>query len=177
MRKTMAAVLTITTVLAAGSAVAATKTVTVNAINANGIGPAIGTIALRDTKKGLFIDPKLASLPPGQHGFHVHAKGDCGPGPGPNNAPAAGMAAGGHYDPKNTGKHMGPHSAEGHQGDVPVLVVDGDGTTHVPMLAEHLKVKDVVGHAIMIHAGGDNYSDQPQPLGGGGGRIACGVVK
>ena len=23
--------------------------------------------------------------------------------------------------------------------------------------------------------GGDNYADQPQPLGGGGGRIACGV--
>jgi Cu-Zn family superoxide dismutase len=29
----------------------------------------------------------------------------------------------------------------------------------------------------MIHAGGDNYSDQPVPLGGGGARIACGVVK
>ena len=28
----------------------------------------------------------------------------------------------------------------------------------------------------MIHAGGDNYSDQPQPLGGGGARIACGVI-
>jgi len=28
----------------------------------------------------------------------------------------------------------------------------------------------------MIHAGGDNYSDQPEPLGGGGGRIACGVA-
>ena len=28
----------------------------------------------------------------------------------------------------------------------------------------------------MIHAGGDNYSDEPQPLGGGGGRIACGVI-
>jgi superoxide dismutase, Cu-Zn family len=28
----------------------------------------------------------------------------------------------------------------------------------------------------MIHAGGDNYADQPQPLGGGGARIACGVI-
>ena len=25
--------------------------------------------------------------------------------------------------------------------------------------------------------GGDNYSDQPVPLGGGGARIACGVAK
>jgi Cu-Zn family superoxide dismutase len=29
----------------------------------------------------------------------------------------------------------------------------------------------------MIHEGGDNYSDKPKPLGGGGARIACGVVK
>ena len=28
-----------------------------------------------------------------------------------------------------------------------------------------------------VHAGGDNYSDQPAPLGGGGARIACGVIK
>jgi Cu-Zn family superoxide dismutase len=29
----------------------------------------------------------------------------------------------------------------------------------------------------MIHSGGDNYSDVPEKLGGGGGRIACGVIK
>jgi Cu-Zn family superoxide dismutase len=38
-------------------------------------------------------------------------------------------------------------------------------------------VAEVKGRSIMIHAGGDNYSDQPVPLGGGGGRTACGVVK
>jgi Cu-Zn family superoxide dismutase len=27
-----------------------------------------------------------------------------------------------------------------------------------------------------VHAGGDNYADEPQPLGGGGARTACGVV-
>ena len=29
----------------------------------------------------------------------------------------------------------------------------------------------------MIHMGGDNYKDAPSPLGGGGGRLACGVVE
>jgi Cu-Zn family superoxide dismutase len=29
----------------------------------------------------------------------------------------------------------------------------------------------------MIHAGGDTYSDMPAPLGGGGARLACGVIK
>jgi Cu-Zn family superoxide dismutase len=35
----------------------------------------------------------------------------------------------------------------------------------------------VKGKALMIHAGGDNYADQPKPLGGGGDRIACGVIQ
>ncbi len=28
----------------------------------------------------------------------------------------------------------------------------------------------------MVHAGGDNHSDHPLPLGGGGERFACGVI-
>jgi Cu-Zn family superoxide dismutase len=29
----------------------------------------------------------------------------------------------------------------------------------------------------MIHDGGDNYSDEPAKLGGGGNRMVCGVIK
>lgn len=29
----------------------------------------------------------------------------------------------------------------------------------------------------MVHVGGDSMSDQPKPLGGGGERYACGVIK
>jgi Cu-Zn family superoxide dismutase len=86
------------------------------------------------------------------------------------------MAAGGHYDPANTGKHLGP-SGEGHKGDMPVLTVDASGKATKAVTTSHLTVADVKGRSIMIHAGGDNYSDQPAPLGGGGARIACGVAK
>ena len=51
---------------------------------------------------------------------------------------AAGMAAGGHYDPKSTGKHLGP-MGEGHGGDLPVLVVAKDGTAKEELVAPHLK--------------------------------------
>jgi len=30
--------------------------------------------------------------------------------------------------------------------------------------------------ALMIHAGGDNHADHPAPSGGGGARVACGVI-
>ena len=53
------------------------------------------------------------------------------------------------------------------------------GTTEVKgkLHAPNLAVKDLKGRSVIIHAGGDNYSDQPAPLGGGGARIACGVIK
>ena len=159
-----------------GAVQAASVTVTMNAIDANGVGKQIGTLRLSDIKAGLRIAPQLAGLPPGDHGFHVHVNPNCGPGNGPNDQPAAGLAAGGHYDPANTGKHLGPEG-EGHKGDMPVLTVDASGKATKAVVAPHLTVADVKGHAVMIHAGGDNYSDQPAPLGGGGARIACGVAK
>jgi Cu-Zn family superoxide dismutase len=160
---------------AASTAYAASTTVTINAIDANGVGKKIGTIELSDTNEGLRITPQLSELPPGDHGFHVHVNPNCGAANGPNGQPAAGMAAGGHYDPANTGKHLGPQG-EGHKGDMPVLTVDASGKATKAVTAPHLTVADVKGRSIMIHAGGDNYSDQPAPLGGGGARIACGVA-
>jgi len=163
-------------VAASAAAYAANETVTINAIDAQGVGKEIGTLALSDTKDGLQVVPKLTGLPPGTHGFHVHANGNCGPGNGADGKPAAGFAAGGHFDPANTGKHLGPEGA-GHKGDMAVLTVDASGAATKAVVAPHLTVADVKGHAIVIHAGGDNYSDQPAPLGGGGARIACGIAK
>ena len=54
-----------------GAAHAANETVTMNAIDAGGIGKEIGTIELSDTEAGLRVTPRLAGLPPGDHGFHV----------------------------------------------------------------------------------------------------------
>jgi Cu-Zn family superoxide dismutase len=41
--------------------------------------------------------------------------------------------------------------------------------------APRLKLSDIQGRALVIHEGGDNYSDTPEN-GGGKGRIACGVI-
>lgn len=158
------------------AAEAATTRVTVNAIDDKGVGAAIGSVTFKDTKEGLLIQPKLAGLAPGKHGFHIHEKPNCGLAE-QGGKMMVGFGAGGHFDPAHTGKHLGPEMAGGHKGDLPVLVVDADGTAKQAGLAPHLKVKDLHKHAVMIHAGGDNYADEPAPLGGGGARIACGVIK
>ena len=145
-----------------------------NLIDADGIGAEIGTISAEDTQYGLLLTPNLSELTPGVHGFHVHSNPDCSPGVRDGEVVPA-LAAGGHYDPENTGRHEGPYG-DGHLGDLPPLIVDADGTATLPLLAPRLEVADLTGRSLMIHQGGDNFSDMPLPLGGGGARIACGVV-
>ena len=85
------------------------------------------------------------------------------------------MAAGGHFDPEKTEHHLGPYNATGHLGDLPVLSIDEKGEANIPVVAPRLKVSDIRGHSIMIHSGGDTYSDEPA-LGGGAMRMICGVI-
>jgi Cu-Zn family superoxide dismutase len=147
----------------------------VQLVSEQGVGKEIGTITASDSKYGLILTPHLSDLTPGLHGFHVHEKPDCGHATKDGKAVAA-LAAGGHYDPAATGRHEGPFG-DGHLGDLPALFVATDGRAGLPVLAPRLKVADIKGRSLMIHAGGDNYSDTPAALGGGGGRVACGIVK
>ena len=153
---------------------AAQVSVSMALVTEQGIGATIGTVTLMDSPGGLVMTPDLAGLPPGGHGFHVHARGDCGVTLAEGKPVPAG-AAGGHFDPQGTGTHLGPAGA-GHLGDLPALEVDADRRATTAVTAPRLTVAQVRGLALVIHAGGDNYADQPAPLGGGGLRIACGII-
>jgi Cu-Zn family superoxide dismutase len=177
MRKTSAFLISLLALSASSAVFAADPpaSVSIYALTDTGVGDPIGTIDLKNSKDGLVLTPKLSHLPPGQHGIHIHQLPDCRA-VEKDGQSVAGLAAGGHFDPAQTGKHLGP-TGDGHKGDLPFLTVDDKGEATKPLVAPHLTVADVEDHAIVIHAGGDNYSDDPKPLGGGGPRIACGVVK
>lgn len=149
--------------------------VTINRVSAEGVGEVLGTVALADTPEGLKLTPNLHGLPPGEHGFHIHENPSCAPAEKDGKMVAA-QAAGGHLDPEHTMHHDGPQG-KGHRGDLPRLTVGASGEVKTAVVAPKLKLVDVKDHALMIHEGGDNYSDEPKPLGGGGARIACGVVR
>ncbi|OKP52804.1 superoxide dismutase [Serratia marcescens] len=162
--------------MACGAAQATTVDVEMNLVTGQGIGQDIGKVVISETPYGLLFTPDLKALPAGVHGFHVHEKGSCEPGMKDGKAVAA-LAAGGHFDPQKTGKHLGPY-ADGHLGDLPAIYVTADGMATYPVLAPRLKkISEIEGKALMVHAGGDNHSDHPLPLGGGGERFACGVIK
>lgn len=137
----------------------------------------IGTVYVTETKYGLVFTPELKQLTPGVHGFHIHQNPSCDP-KEKDGKQVAGLAAGGHWDPKNTGKHSTPWDDGGHLGDLPALAVEQDGSASNPVLAPRLhSLDEIKGHSLMIHLHGDNHSDEPKPLGGGGPRMACGVIK
>jgi Cu-Zn family superoxide dismutase len=177
MNKTTFAFLSVSSLFTASLAFAAPAKpvkVTVNEISPTGVGAALGTITIKEQKGGLLFETNLKGLPAGEHGFHLHEKGSCDPGQ-KDGAAAAGIAAGAHYDPDTTKAHKGPGGG-GHKGDLPKLEVPASGPVKAKLKVEGLTMADVAGRSLMIHAGGDNYADAPAPLGGGGARIACGVI-
>ena len=113
----------------------------------------------------------VSGLTPGEHAFHLHEKGDC-------SAPDA-TSAGGHWNPTAEGHgKWGTHPF--HRGDVANLVADASGNAKLTFTTDLWSIggdpsRDVVGHALVIHAKPDDFTTQP--TGNAGGRVACGVIE
>src|SRR5215510_10578029 len=96
MRSNVVTLAAATIITGASAAYAASETITMNAIDANGVGKEIGTLVLSDTQTGLEITPQLVGLPPGDRGFHARADRRCwrqGHGGRGSAAPLCGLAA------------------------------------------------------------------------------------
>jgi Cu-Zn family superoxide dismutase len=162
---------------AATPALAASLVVPMALATPTGPGAVIGQVTVSDAPGGVTFTLDLHGLTPGPHGFHVHANPSCAQTTNDQGVVAPAGGAGGHFDPAMTKMHMGPMGM-GHEGDLPLITAAADGTVKATVKAPHLATTaDVKGHALMVHAGGDNYADAPAPLGGGGARFACGVAQ
>ncbi|HZG40922.1 MAG TPA: superoxide dismutase family protein [Nodosilinea sp.] len=137
-------------------------------------GKPIGTVQVEQGHKGVLITLNAQDLPPGYHGMHFHAVGDC-------SDLAAFKSAGGHVNPFDT-----PHGFRNpdgpHEGNLPNLVVAADGTVEVELYSDLVtldsgaaKLLDDDGTALIIHTDKDDHYSQP--IGGSGGRIACAVIE
>jgi Cu-Zn family superoxide dismutase len=170
--------------IASAMALAAAQPASAAAVHADmalatptGPGAAVGRVTAKDSPAGVVFTLDLHGLPPGQHGFHVHQNPSCDPQTDAAGKVTPAGAAGPHLDPTMTGMHMGP-LGEGHLGDLPRVDVAANGTARTRFTAPRIKsVQALAGHSLMLHAGGDNYADQPAANGGGGARLACGVIE
>ena len=142
----------------------------------NAAGNAVGQVEFKQEHDSVEVSGKVWGIPTGFHGFHVHTIGSCvGP---------AFTSAAGHFNPAAV-------SHDDHAGDMPVLLVQSDGTAQASFDTDRFSVDDLFdadGSAVIVHANADNYANiptdryDPDPdattlaTGDAGPRIACGVV-
>ena len=126
------------------------------------------TFTEKDGKVEVAID--LKGLTPGDHGFHIHEKGDC-------SAPDA-ASAGGHFNPDQK-KHGAPDAPEHHAGDFGNLTADKDGNVQTTVTIDFVTLGDApnsaIGKGVIVHEKKDDL--KTQPTGDAGGRLACGVIE
>jgi superoxide dismutase, Cu-Zn family len=151
-------------------------------------GREVGTATFADVEGGLRVSVQVHGLPPGFHGFHVHAIGVCEP----DSANPADPSMTGDF--LSAGGHLGAGTADHgeHAGDLPVLYVEQSGTGSLTTVTDALTRDDLTdddGSAVMVHADRDNYAHIPERYapggpdqmtrntGDAGGRIACGPVQ
>ncbi len=151
------------------AAAAGAKTVEV-AIQPKSGSSISGKATFTEAPEGVKVTLTLDNVPPGDHGAHVHEKGDC-------SAPDA-SSAGGHFNPAGA-PHALPATNPRHLGDLGNITVDasGKGTLEILAAGANLKPGDpnsFLGRSIVIH---EKKDDGGQPTGNAGGRIGCGEIK
>lgn len=119
---------------------------------------------------GLAAHAEVQNATPGQHGIHVHEKGDC-------SDPKA-LSAGPHFNPAASPHHGGPATPVRHGGDLGNITVDNSGKGVLDEVVYGLSLDGsdgVVGRAIVVHEKVDDL--HTDPAGNSGGRIGCGVIQ
>ena len=128
-----------------------------------------GVITFTQTNEGIRVQATISGLSADElHGFHIHEYGDC-------RADDA-TSAGGHYNPQDM-DHGAPDDSERHVGDLGNLTSNEDGTATVDYVDSVLSFSgsnSILGYAVIVHAGEDDFVTQP--TGDAGGRIGCGVI-
>jgi len=153
-------------------------------------GERVGRVEFRATHGRIVVSGRVAGVAPGFHGFHVHSVGACDPAAvDATGQPSPFFSAGGHLNPAGT-----DHG--GHAGDMPPLLVLGDGTAYARYTTDRFDLGtllDADGSAVIIHAAPDNLAnipsryqsrESPAPgpdaptlqTGDSGARHACGVI-
>jgi Cu-Zn family superoxide dismutase len=125
-----------------------------------------GTLSFAQQDQDVHVTGDLTGLSPGKHGIHIHAKADM-------SDPQL-KSAGPHWDNGGKHHHGGPDVAEHHTGDLGNITADDSGKAHVDAMLKNVKLDDLNGKSVIIHAGEDDLKSDP--AGNSGGRVAGGEI-
>ena len=127
------------------------------------------------------------------HAIHVHANGDAANGEGCKADPA--MASSTWFTAVDGHLKTGTANHGDHSGDMPSVLVRKDGTASLTFTTDRFAPADLMGKAVILHAGTDNFGNIPTGAGpdqytanseaattkttgtgNAGDRVACGVI-
>ena len=119
---------------------------------------------------GIVVDPYGQTKAGKEVAVHIHEHGDCG---------NMGQMAHGHWNPGGA-QHGKWGSGSFHAGDIGNIKLDSKGKGKLTLETDLWTLggnasKNIIGKAIIVHGGVDDYSTQP--TGNAGSRIGCGVIR
>ncbi|MDX1331960.1 MAG: superoxide dismutase family protein [Robiginitalea sp.] len=130
------------------------------------------TFLARDGK--VAMSATFSGLTPGEHAIHLHEKADC--------SAADATSTGGHWNP--TSQPHGKWGDEGgyHLGDIGNFTADETGNAELEFETDRWCIgcedpnKDILGKAVIVHQGSDDFTSQPS--GAAGPRVSCtGIIE
>lgn len=133
-----------------------------------------GTVNFVQENGQVKLAANMTGLTEGVHAIHIHQTADC--------SSVDGKSAGGHWNP--TAQPHGKWGTEGgyHKGDIGNFTVEADGLGAIKMMTDEWCIgcgdenKDILGKAIIVHQGTDDFTSQPS--GAAGARVSCaGIIE
>lgn len=131
-----------------------------------------GNVFFKEENGMVTMTAMLNGLSEGTHAIHIHEKADC--------SAADGTSSGGHWNP-TAQPHGKWGSEEGyHKGDIGNFEASADGKGSITTVTNEWCIgcgdesKDILGKAIIVHQGTDDFVTQP--TGNAGGRVSCGGI-
>ena len=133
-----------------------------------------GEVSFTDENGTVSMKAMLTGLTEGEHAIHIHQTADC--------SSDDGKSTGGHWNPTNE-PHGKWQAEEGyHKGDIGNFIADADGNALIEFSTDQWCIgcedenKNIVGKAVIVHQGVDDFTSQPS--GAAGKRVSCtGIIE
>ena len=131
-----------------------------------------GTVVFTESDGMVNMTAKLSGLSEGTHAIHIHEKADC--------SSDDGTSTGGHWNPTMESHGKWGASEGYHKGDIGNFSTDTEGNGNITFATNEWCIgcddekKNIVGKAIIVHQGEDDFTSQPS--GAAGSRVSCGGI-
>src|SRR5690606_14517969 len=131
-----------------------------------------GTVIFNQNDGEVYMTALFEGLTEGSHAIHIHESSDC-------SAPD-GTSTGGHWNPTRSQHGKWGDETGYHRGDIGNFTVDASGNGSISFKTDEWCIgcddptKNIIGKAIIVHEGVDDFTTQP--TGDAGGRVSCGGI-